>query len=401
MARLILIVSSLSAFVHGQVGARDLNFLERALLSRAGVIVQAKFEKDESLHPLEIQITHFHVKRRLMGTCEDTILIGGMGEKAQAFRDLDKLLFLKPLSSGRVFELVDLVDLTARDEVSVPATVAAYLELRTEPNPLVSRQRLKVLSMRNLESNSEFCQRTAVHEVRDLVDRSPQLFSALDLDRIEARRKSVRQGDERVFDEILKRLRAAIARSFVGCELAFDDPTDRSKFLGFVERFRGSAEADDRRRLLDELVEHVGRRARLFCEAVLSDPSTDVRQRALFYLGEFGEEASFGVLQKAVASEAMRERKAAIVALGKLGRPEAVASLRELLKDPALIDDAILALARIGGGESTDLLDRLSTRLGEVPGEEERVGRMEHYRSQEFRKEEARRRLKARQTYSP
>jgi HEAT repeat protein len=167
-------------------------------------------------------------------------------------------------------------------------------------------------------------------------------------------------------------------------------------FLAVVGRFQRIKDGEDRVRLLDAMVAGGDRRLRLFLEAALRDRSPSVRRRATWHLGEMGEPASLGPLAKALEQASEDEQLGLVEAIGKVGQPEAVAILVPHLADPATLDTALLAIARSGGLEAENVLERTERALAAKGAEKERWERIRYYRSQAFRTEEEKRRQAAR-----
>lgn len=376
-------------------------FLKRFLLDKAPVIVKARLGKDEVLQPLGIQVTRFEVLGVLRGPAMQSVLVGAMGERGSAWPDLDKLLFLKPLRSGVVHEAVDCVDLVAAEETAAPGLVADYLELENASDPVAALRRIRDLSLRGLDSGSVFAARVAIRELEGLVAAAPHLFLPADLLRLRRSEGRVPREDRERFRALVDGLGSRLAAHFSGCEAAVPEGPARDEFLRAVGRLRGTRDAAERVALAEAVVANFGRRSRLFCEALLLDASSDVRKRAAFFLGEFAEEGSFDPLARGFAEAGPEEKAERIGALGKIGRPEAVAVLREQLEHPDLLDAVLLALARIGTSDALEILDRLEARLKDVVGEESRVERIGWLRSKSFSRDEARRRLQGRQSYGP
>jgi hypothetical protein len=267
------------------------------------------------------------------------------------------------------------------------------------PNPLQSLWTLRDLSFKGLESPSVFASRVALRELEGLLEAAAHVFGPGDVGRLQKLKKRIARDDQERFERFLERLRGTLASTFAGCEAHLPEGEDREAFLRFIVRFRGLKDPGERVAAVDASVARWGRRLVAFCEALLLEPAEGVRARAAFWLGEFAEEQSLEPLIQGLDKCQGRERTERITALGKIGRPEAVPVLKGQFGDPVGFDEVCLALARIGGSEAVDLLERIEARLKDVPGEEKRADRMGYLRSAEFKQDEANRRQKARQRY--
>lgn len=379
--------------------AASRSFLHRVLLDRAPVIVRGRFDKDESLTGIGLQVTTFKTIRKLRGEVPEQVLVAGMGERARAFPDLDKILFLRPMRSGRLHELVDLIDLLPQDEEVVPATLVAYFGLDRETNPVILARELHAISLRNIESTSLFGVRTAIRELDGLVDSAPHLFTTAAVERIERAKARIPADDLESYRALKARVARVVARHFAGVEAQLEDAEDRESMRRAVAAWRTSSNPEERLLLLDRLVPRFGRKLRLFAEAAIEDGDPGVRARAAYWLGEFAEGASFAALVDALDTAGEAERRARIEALGKLGRQEAVRRLAAHAETRPLVDAVALALARIGGTEALDLLDRIELRLKPEGEDAVTVEAIRHLRSPEFVREEARRRAEAASRY--
>ncbi|NRA97632.1 MAG: hypothetical protein HRU14_15665, partial [Planctomycetes bacterium] len=161
------------------------SWLHGAVLDRSPLVVRAQLDSDEVLPLHEIQVTRFKVLETLKGRRRKHVLVGAAGERGGAFKDLDKVLFLKPLKSGSLHELIDIIDLTSRDSETVPATLRAYFRIAREARPAPRNRALFDLSMSNVGRQSIFATRVAFNELLRLADQAPHLFKPQHLEQLE------------------------------------------------------------------------------------------------------------------------------------------------------------------------------------------------------------------------
>lgn len=372
------------------------SWLHKVLLDKAPVIVLARLEKDEITPIHEIQVTSFTVVETFKGRKRKTVLVGGMGRRGGAFKDLEKVLFLRPMKSGRIHELVDSVDLTVRDEDHVPDTIRAYLRIGLEDRPAPRQRALFDLSMRNLRSRSVFATRVAARELSGLADVAPHLFKASDHDAIRQARRTVPRASAADHSRLLRKVSRLIGAHFSRAEEVYPPGPARDELRAAIRRFRALTEPRDRITLMDAMAKAAGRRLRLFCEGAMLDESAEVRARAAYHLGEFGVEASSAVLLRELDGARGAELEARIEALGKIGHQDSLKPVLRLIGRRHAVDKVLEAVARIGGIEAQNVLERVERSLVGKVGEEARLKRIRYYRSDAFAKAEAKRRLDAR-----
>lgn len=372
-------------------------YLHQELLKRAPLVVRARQVEDKMLR--RIQVTSFEVLETLRGKVSGRrVLIGAMGSRGRAFPKLEKLLFLKPMRSGRIHDLVDLIDLTESDRM-VPRLLKRYVALEKEPNPVQVARIVRSLSFQGLASGSMFARRLAVRELARIAEQHPYLMTAKDLTRLEELKPRVPRPEYLRYRRTLERVNRRLASTFVGCESAFAAGKERELFLQAQGRFKSYADPQRKIRLLDEMVKTFGRKMRLFCEALLANDERAVRERAAWFLGEFGETPSVDPLVRVLESAPKAERPPFLEALGKIGDPRILPTLQVLIDNEQHIDVTLVALARVGGPEAASLLERVESRLGTEPEDLRRGERIRLLRSKEFARQETRRRQQARRIY--
>lgn len=396
-ARLICLLLASPSFLVGQADPpAGTSWLHQALLDRSQLIVVARWESDEVTPLHGIQMTRFTVEETLKGAPTSHVLVGNMGDRGNAFPGLAKILFLRVLQSRRVVELVDVVDITATDEGRAPALVRSYLALGKESNPIIRARQIGDLCLRELSSGSIFTSRVAAFELLAQAESMPFLFEPRHMTLVNAAASAIKGPVREPYQRLQRILSGMAGAAYGGTEKAFPPGVARDEFLAVVGRFQRIKDGEDRVRLLDAMVAGGDRRLRLFLEAALRDRSAGVRRRATWHLGEMGEPASLGPLATALEQASEDEQLGLVEAIGKVGHPEAVAILLPRLADPATLDTALLAIARSGGLDAENVLERTERALAAKGAEKERWERIRYYRSKAFRTEEEKRRQAAR-----
>ena len=375
------------------------SFLHRALLDRSDVIVRAHFVSDMVLQPSAVQVTRFKRLAVLKGKAPSLVLVAGMGERARAFRDLDKLLFLRRMKSGHIFRLVDLVDLIPEESEGREALVRFYLGLDEVTSPLARQARLKRHCLKCLKAPGSFVRKVAIHELEDLSRRRPAVFSAEDLSRLRCSFMGLGPRERRLLEETRRRLRARLALPFPGYEEIFSDPRDRADFIAATADLKRAPDPQSRVSLLDRMVRRFGLKMERFLWVLLEDRERGLAERAAHYLGEFGSRDSVPALLACLRRGTGADPGLLIEALGKTGGTEAVPTIKSFLDRPGLIDTCILALGRIGGPEAETILARLQKTLESHPDQATRARLVARVRTSEFRREERERRRKSRMPY--
>jgi len=369
------------------------------LLDKARTIVLARLESDEITPIHEIQVTRFTVIETFKGKKRKHILVGAMGKRGGAFKDLDKILFLRPMKSGRLHELVDAIDITVRDEDYVPDTVRSYLRIAEEARPAPRYKALFNLSMRNLRTRSVFATRVAVKELGALVDHAAYLFKPADHDAIEAARQTMPRATAADYAKLRRKVSRLIGAHFARADEVYPPGPARDELRNAIRRFRSLPDPDDRVTLMNAMAKAAGRRLGKFCKGALFDESPTVRARAAWFLGEFADETAASALLKDLKDVTGQELEARIEALGKIGTPESLTPVLRLINRRHAVDSILEAVARIGGIEAENVLERVERSLVGRVGEETRLERIRYYRSDAFVKAEAKRRLDARKAW--
>lgn len=386
----------LAAPLEGQASSRS--YLHDALLDRAPVIVRARLLETRDL--TVCRLTRFKVLETLKGPAGPRVTVAGMGERARAYPELEKLLFLEPMSSGLMCRLVDLVDLTEDEGRLRLDLVKRYLRAhRGATNPMALRRRFVRLGLESLESDSSFVRRVGIREVRRWSERAPHLFDYRDLARIRKAGGTLERDADRLQAwRAVQRLRGHFQRPFEGFEEILQDPADRELFLETVKALQQAAPGDQAA-VVDKLVEVFGLKARRYLEIQVRALRHEAPAvRCAHHLGRMGEEASVEPLVAALRTGGSARARAVVEALGKVGSTRALPAVRQALRSQELMDAAITALGRIGGPEAETLLSHLQQRLRKDPEGGGRIARIREVMSPEFRKAELERRRRARST---
>lgn len=368
------------------------SFLERSLLDRCDVIAVARYEEEGMLSRHGIDLTAFRVERTLRGPANKRILAGAVSPLAGAFRDLEKVLFLKRIGGDSLLEYVDHVDLTAKDGPLVLATVEAYLKLGGEQHPVRKAARLRSLSLGSLDTDSEFCVRVALHELDGLLRSAPFILDGSEAGPLSNAIPRLPAAEREYAREVVKRLKRIAGVDLAGTEAAFGEGPLRESYSRLRRRFESLDDPAERLATVAEVVKLGGVRARAFCEACLMDGSKDLRIAAARFLGEFGEPGAIPALAEGLGALAVEERIVRIEAIGMIAAPGGIETLRAGLSDAATFDASLLGLARTGGAVAESLLLQAETHLRTVPGSGERLERIARYRSAAFQDEERERR---------
>ncbi len=359
------------------------------------MIVLARLDTDEILPVHQIQLTRFSVVQSIKGGDRKQVMVGGAGTRGGLFRELDKVLFLKRLKSDSIFELVDVVDLVEGEGPLVTETLRSYLAIGAEVRPGERERSLFSLSLENVGRSSVFACRVACNELLRLARTSPYLFKIRHLERLRGHRSSVPVASRPVYRRLVRRVSQLLGAHVLGAEEAFPPGPARDELRGAINRFLALETGAERVVLLDSMAKAGRRRLRRFCEGALLDGAREVRTRAAWYLGEFGNAGSVEALAAGLVEAKGAERVARIEAIGKIGAPAGFPHVVKALERNDAVDAALEAAARIGGLEATNLLDRVERALSRTPGEEARLQRIRYYRGDAFAKAEAKRRRDA------
>ncbi|MEE2712409.1 MAG: hypothetical protein VX913_06525 [Planctomycetota bacterium] len=375
------------------------SWLHAALLDRVGVVVRARLDSDEILPLHEIQVTRFKVLETFKGAARDHVLVGAAGARGGAFKDLDKILFLKPLKSGSIHELVDVVDLTPRDEIVVPKTLRAYFRIAAEKLPAMRARSLFNLSLTNVETRSVFATRVAYNELLRLADETSFLFKVEHLDRIQRCRETAPRASRATLTRLSRKISRLLGAHLMGAEEAFPPGPARAELRTAISQFRRMQAPENRVSMMDSMAAAAKSRLRRFCEGAMLDESPVVRTRAAWYLGEFGAERSLAARTRDHSGSTGDELSARIEAIGKTGLADGLQPVLVFLGAESSVDAVLLAIARIGGIDASNVLERVERTLVGRPGEEERLRRIRYYRSESFAPAEAKRRRDAKKAW--
>ena len=375
------------------------SWLHAALLDRVGVVVRARLDSDEILPLHEIQVTRFKVLETFKGAARDHVLVGAAGARGGAFKDLDKVLFLKPLKSGSIHELVDVVDLTPRDEIVVPKTLRAYFRIASEKLPAMRARSLFDLSLTNVETRSVFATRVAYNELLRLADEASFLFKVEHLDRIQRSRETAPRASRPPLTRLTRKISRLLGAHLMGAEEAFPPGPARAELRTAISQFRRMQAPENRVSMMDSMAAAAKSRLRRFCEGSMLDESPVVRTRAAWYLGEFGAERSLSALTRDLSGSTGDELSARIEAIGKIGLADGLQPVLAFLGAASSVDAVLLAIARIGGIDASNVLERVERTLVGRPGEGERLRRIRYYRSESFAPAETKRRRDAKKAW--
>ncbi|HYC77037.1 MAG TPA: hypothetical protein VEI02_05355 [Planctomycetota bacterium] len=348
LARILPIVAACSASAVAQDSRPDgyRTFLESVLLDKAPRIVRARFHDERDV--AGVQATAYVVTSVLRGAETPRVLVGGAGPASEASRATDKLLFLRPLRSGVLHELVDMVEAggdAGRETETFVRRALALSELR---DVLERRRALKRLIFDGLRARGEFARKLGAREFVRASVQLPGLFQASDLPELRAASQRLPDDERLRFKEALGALANERLEGFAGVERTAPDGPDRELFLLGAEALNGAASEEDRAAVLDGMVRRFGKRTGALLVAAIQDRRADVRREALRLAGilrvpEAGPPA-LALFRKATGAE----KAAAAECLGRLGEADAAAALGEALDLKAPEAEILLvALARL------------------------------------------------------
>ena len=368
-------------------------FFETHLLDRSPRVARVRFVKEDEI--VGVQAVVYEVKSVLRGPEQKRVLIGGDGAPSVQSRNVDRLIFFAPLSSGLIHRLIDVVDLGGPHAEETVAIVRRCLSLSSESPGAKRRAGIRALVLDALASKGEFALKLGAREFIHAVEGLPGAFDATDLPRLKAASSRLPAEERPGFLEAVGTLESDRLAGYQGVEASVPAGRERELFLLAVEALREAPTAEERAQVVEEIVKRYGDRARAFLLAALTDGRVDVRLVAWRLLGLCGHvEAAPSALKALGGPEP--ERSAAAECLGMLGAAEAVPALAERLdlKD-AFADTVLTALARIGSPPAKRVLEAAAVRADTEPAYRERRAKLAELRDPEWREKDAARKAEA------
>ncbi len=372
------------------------SFFEERLLDRAPVIVRARYDRDSTFG--DVQLTAFSVRRELRGHPGSRVLVVAAGAVVDSFRDVDRLLFLKPEAQDQMYRLVDVVDLTDAAE-ETEATVNGYVGLTEESDPAKRRRILRRLVNDGFGAKGTFSRRLAVREFERLFERFPDTLTDEDLTAAQQALPGLDQADRTRMRTALERLEERMLGDFAGTQMAVPAGPDRGTFIRAVCRLRETTDAAEQAEIIDRTAEGLGLKSVPFLIRCLRVPA--LQTRAMRHLGDMRGSSAVPELLKQLSTSATDQRARIVECLGRIGDDAATLPVARLLESaPEMFRPVIEALARIGSPAAEGLLDVLAHRLADTSDTDPRKQVITEVRTPEWRATEEKRRAAASRAYS-
>jgi hypothetical protein len=390
---LLLVASAILAIPNSLLAQRSSYrlWLQEAVLDGRALIVVGRIDKSRRL-PNGETVDRIGVARVLRGPKSDSVsVIGGTARFRERAGD-DQILFLDRGKGGSLYRFVDAV--AAEGEEGRHRIQAMQEILKAAAKPLAQMRMKEALSFINagVSSPSAWVRRIVVREADRLSRRAPDLF---DLAAIGGLRRLVAADLPQEERQLLRRARQRIERyaaiDWTRSPRVFADPAKRDSFLRDLEAFQKSTDVASRREFLDRAAKRFGAVMTPLLVKLLRDREAQIRDHAVFLLGELEAAAGADDLIAIVRQDAdpkLRDR--ALAALEKIAPLDALPELLRLAFSEATREGAWRALAAINSGEARLFLkDTLLALEKDADADAEMLGRLRHLLSSEFRKEVA------------